>query len=362
MSFVFVLVFLTVFKTQAYAKILTNQNGSVNVAKTEIINDDLFIGARSATIDGTVNGDLFVGGQTVMINGTINGNVHVGAATVVLSGKIKGNAYIGSGNITISKSSIGGSLLAGTGNLNIDKDSVISGSLIAGAGNVSVDSWIRRSVYLGAGSAVFGTNTRIGKDLYYATDKNGQQIDIKKGAVISGNTYKNIYQAPQAPKMPDKRAMQMAKSIISIVSLLGTFVVGILYLRFCRTQFTGSAELVIKNFWKSFGIGFLITIAIIPAMIIALITIIGVPLAGITFLMLLLGLYFAKLVTALAVGNWIASKFKWEKLSHYWTFAVGLVIVYLLKMIPIAGIFVSVIVLWTGLGALTMQMFHKSKA
>lgn len=356
--FALALVLFTFSPGKISAKFLTNQKGSVNVASTEIIDDDLFVGAQSVTIDGTVNGDVFIGGQTVTINGNIKGNLHIGAATVMLAGKVTGNVYVVSGNVTIIKSAIDGSLLVGAGNVSIDKETMISGSVIAGASNIAIDCWIRRSVYLGTGNATLGDFTRIGRDLYYATSKDGQEIKMAQGVIISGNIYKTLYQKPVPQNINAPRNIGF---IFSFVSFLGAFIVGVLYFKFCKIKFTESANIVSNNFWKSLGIGLLITLGIVPAMIVMLITVIGIPLAGLTLLIFLLGIYFAKLVIALTIGNWIVMKLNWEKLSFYWVFALGLLIIYILKSVPIFGGFVSAIVMWTGLGALAMQTFHKSK-
>lgn len=356
--FVFVLVFFTISVTEVSAKVLTNRDGDVNIAKTEVINDDLFIGAQNTTIDGTVNGDIFAGGGNVTINGIVNGNLHVGAGIVTLRGKIKGNVYIGSGNVTISESIIGGSLLVGAGSVNIDKKTAIGGSVIAGTGSITLDSQVKRSIYLGAGSATIGSNAKIGKDLYYAVNKNGKDINMVTGAVVSGNVYKTSYQPASAPTI---KVPQNAGLVMKILSFIGALIVGFVYFRLCKVQFTEAANLTSKAFWKSLGIGFLVTIGAIPALLVAMITVVGMPLAGITFLVFLLGLYFAKIVVAIALGNWITVKLKWNELSPYWIFAIGLVVIYILKFIPVLGGFVSIVVVWTGLGALILHFFSKAK-
>ena len=45
------------------------------IGKDEVINDDLFVGGATVTVDGTVNGDLITMGQTVVINGKVTGDV-----------------------------------------------------------------------------------------------------------------------------------------------------------------------------------------------------------------------------------------------------------------------------------------------
>lgn len=48
---------------------------SIVVAKSEVIQDDLYVAGNDVQIDGTVNGDLLVAARTVTINGDVRGNI-----------------------------------------------------------------------------------------------------------------------------------------------------------------------------------------------------------------------------------------------------------------------------------------------
>jgi len=352
--------------TKVSAETRTNENGSVTVAKNEVINDDLFAAGQSVTIDGTVNGDVFAGGQTVTVNGIINGNLHIGANSVTMTGSVKGNSYIGAANISLNSAILGGSLIAGSGNISIDKGSVVAGSILAGSGNISLDSQVRRNVYIGAGAATIGADAVIGKNLYYQVGGNGNvnDIQISPGAKIAGGIYKSTPQftPPPVSKSQVSSAFKTADSGIKLISFLGALVIGFLYMRLFKNHFSKSAETVSKSFWKSFGIGFLITVAAIPAFIIMTITIIGLPLAGVAFLFLMIGIYLAKIVVGFALGSWISAKLKWNKLSPFWVMALGLFVIYILKVIPVIGGIVSITVLWAGLGALGIRTFTKASS
>jgi len=361
---IFVFAFFTISATGVSAETRASQNGSITVAKNEVINDDLFIAGQTVTIDGTVNGDVFAGAQTVIVNGIINGNLHIGANSATITGTVKGNAYIGTENVSINAATIGGSLLVGSGNVNIDKASTVSGSILAGAWSVSIDSHVGRSVYIGAGSATIGADAIIAKNLYYQVGQNGNmsEINITPGAKIAGGIYKSTPQLTPAPAVTRGQAAKAFGSFSSftkILGFLGALVVGFLYYKFFTGHFTKSAGHVSKSFWKSFGVGFLITVAAVPAFIVMAITVIGLPLVGISFLLLGIGTYLAKIVVGFALGEWIANKFKWNKLATFWIMALGLFVIYLLKIIPVIGGLTSLVVVWAGLGALTLHTFSK---
>jgi hypothetical protein len=360
---VFVLAFFVVFTPNLSAKTLANDEGSVSVGKSEIVNDDLFIGAQTATLDGTVNGDVFIGANSITINGIINGNLHIAASSVTLKGNVKGNVYVGSGNLTVNSSIIGGSLILGAGSVNIDENSSIGGSIIAGAGSITIDSQVKRSVYLGVGTATIGSTAVIGKDLYYGVAEDGEKVTIEEGAVITGETHKIEGQMvkPEVTQSQITSGLKSARIFTTLLSFIGALIVGLLYSKLYKNQLTESSDLVSKSFWKSLGIGFLVTISALPVFILLMITVIGIPLAGAIFLTLMLYMYLAKIVVGFSLGIWMAKKFNWKKLSAFSTFAIGLLVIYILKCIPVIGGFISITVLWVGLGALTVRTFSTKK-
>lgn len=361
---IFMFTFFVFAATKVSAKVISDQKGTVSVGKTEIINDDLFIGAQTVEIDGTVNGDVFIGAQTVKVAGVINGNLHVGANTLDLSGTVKGNVYSGDQNVLVSGSTIGGSLLVGAATVSIDKDTSIGGSILAGAGALSIDSQVKRSVYAGTGSLTVGSDATIGKDLYYAEGGSQGKANISPDAKIAGNIYKSEIKTATgsanvgAVKKQIPGALGALKFGTMIFSLIGALIVSFIYLKIFGKSFIESSKLVSESFWKSLGVGFLVSIAFIPGLIILLITVVGIPVAGLAFLVLLLYFYLAKIVVSLPLGNWISGKLKW-KMSVYDASAFGLLTIYILRAIPVIGFLVGLVVFWAGLGALTLRMFER---
>lgn len=360
-------IFLFVFSvTNASAKIMTDDKGGVRVAKSEIVNDDLFIGAQTAEVEGTVNGDVFIGAQTVKITGVINGNLHAGANTLLLNGTVKGNVYAGAQNIFVSGSTIGGSMLIGAATVDVDKTTTIGGSILAGAGTLTVDSQVKRSVYVGTGSLTIGGNAKIGKDLYYATGKEPGQTNISTTAKIAGSTYKSEMRTPQ-PKIEAKTIRNKIPTILgtfkvisTFISFVGAMIIGFLYLKLFGGHLNQAVNMITTAFWKTFGVGFLVTISFIPALIILLVTVIGIPLAGLAILVLILFSLLAKFAVGMAAGKWVITKTGW-KMSLYWTMVLGLAIFYLIKLIPVVGFITGIIVLWIGLGAFTLGVLTQKK-
>ena len=107
------------------------------------------------------------------------------------------------------------------------------------------------------------------------------------------------------------------------------------------------AATVAKKPFASFGLG-LLTIVIFPiAALIAMLTIVGIPLALISAVLLIISLYIAKLFVSLAIGQRLL-----KKSGPIPQLAVGLLAIYILKIIPVLGGLVTIAVALTGLGAL----------
>ena len=369
--------FLTLSVTNAAARVISVEKGVATIAKGEIVNDDLFIGAQTVEIFGTVNGDVYAGAETIRINGIINGSLHAGGGIVYLSGRVSQNAYVGAANVIVSNAVIGDSLLIGAGNASVDADSSIGGSILAGTGSITINSPVKRNILLGAGNAdinsavggevrvgagniSIGPNAKIAKDLNYALGDGATEINISDSATVGGTINKT------ENKFAGKKDVELAKNslpkafaaigmVFNIISWAGTLIIGFLCLKLFNKTFSDSANRVTKSFFSSLGVGFLICVAALPAFLILALTGVGLPLAGLAVLVLLINIYLAKIVVGLAVGLFLADKFGWKKTSIYAVFALGLTLIYLLKMIPFLGFVISLAVLWTGLGALALH-------
>lgn len=354
-------IFLTFITTQVSAKVLTSPNANVYVGANETIDDDLFVGGQTVKIDGIINGDVYIGAQTVKITGTINGSLYMGANTIYLGGRVKGNVYAGGQNILVDGGLVDGSLLAGGASIDIDKNSSIGGSVLTGAGSVAIDSLVKRNVFAAAGSLTIGNNANIGKDLYYATSDATRSVDISKAAKISGAVRKTEMKTPKKEIVSIKqenlaKAISGFKVFSTIISFISALIVGYIYLRFFGNDFTKTSEIVEKSFWKCMGVGFLLTIGLIPGLVILLMTVIGIPLAGLVLLLFALYVYLSQVVVGRVFGNWLVKKFRWKP-SVYITYAIGLGGIYILKMVPVLGFVTDLVVLWLGVGVYARYFF-----
>jgi hypothetical protein len=368
---------LFTFVPNSYAKVMVQEKGTVTISSNEVVNDDLYIAAENIEVLGTVNGDVYVAGGQVKVDGKINGDLIVGGGTVTISGKIKDDVYVGGGNITIQKSSIGDSLVVVGGSLTVDKNSTIGGSLMSGtgmvdnnanvgrnlfvgAGSVSVNSKVGGEARIGAGEIKIGEETSINKDLYYTLGDGNSEIVIPATAKVLGNVHKVEPVKPDV-KIDNKnryQAAKYAKGGLLAISFFGALLVGIIAIKLASKEIEKIANRVKESVLTNVGAGFLILTLTVPLSLVVMFTIIGAQLSFVTLAIFGLLVYFAKLVTALALGSAISSQLKW-KLNHYLNFVLGLAILFGFKYIPIVGGFVSFVFTCVGLGAIIRSIKHR---
>lgn len=377
-SIFYILCSLFIFTTPAQAKVMYQEKGNIVVAKSETLDDDLFVAGESVTIDGNVLGSVFAGSGKYVQTGAIKGDLVLGTGDAMISGNVGGDIYLGSGNANLSKVTVGGNVIAGAGNLTIDKDSKIGGSLLAGSGNLKNYAPVGRSVMVGAGTVTL--DSKVGKEVRVG----GGEITLGSNANIAGNfTYalgeetSNLTQDPKAviggttsrytPPVQAKEDMAKAKADMNkfgmvasrgwmLITFVGSLLVGFLLLKLFPKTSLGLTTQIKSDLLRNLGMGFLIIVLTVPVLLVVSLTVIGLPLAGMLILVLTLALHIAKLAASYGLGRFIATQFNWNKMGVYMTAFIGLVIFYLLRSLPGLGWIASILFTWTGLGAIWLYM------
>lgn len=343
---------------------------SIILQKDQVINKDYFAGGDTVTILGTVNGDAYVAGGTVYVDGTINGDLLVAGGTVNIRGKVSNNIRAVGGQIIVSGKT-GRNLTTLGGSVTITETASVSGSLVAGAGTLSVfapigtdasigagqvtiDSHITRDVQAGVGTISLTPNAKIGGNFTYWSSETAQ---VTAPSQVAGKITHNY------PPTPEKEQPQKDTSPFVIAGLVSTFslfsfcsalLIGLLMLKFIPVYTKQIVVLMQEKMLQSFGVGFLSIVLAPFIFVILLITLIGIPLSIISFVLFGILIYLAKIIFSMVLGEKIFVQLN-KKAARGWTFLVGLILYYLITMIPVFGFVVWLIAGCMGLGALLMQ-------
>lgn len=101
----------------------------VTIGPDEVIGDDLYVGAGTFTLDGTVEGDLVVFGSTITINGTVEGDLIAAGQTVIVNGNVEDDARIAGFALDIP-GAIGDDVIAAGFSLEGRDESSIGGDIL----------------------------------------------------------------------------------------------------------------------------------------------------------------------------------------------------------------------------------------
>ncbi len=155
-KFISVLILFTLltltFTTPAFA--FDGRSGDqVVIGSGEVINDDLYVGANSFTLDGTVNGDVIAFAQMVTINGTVNGDLMSGAQTVVVNGTVTGNIRMAGSVLFLGeKAKVGGDIVGAGYSLEVRKGSGIGRDLVFAGGQILLAGDVTRNAIVATSS------------------------------------------------------------------------------------------------------------------------------------------------------------------------------------------------------------------
>ncbi|MFH1012469.1 MAG: polymer-forming cytoskeletal protein [Candidatus Peregrinibacteria bacterium] len=333
---------------------------------TDTVNDDLYAAGGLVQIDGDVNGDLTLGGGKIMVDAKISQDLNVGGGNISVKGEIGDDLRLGGGNVQIDAivkddvlvgggdlefgktSFVGGDLTFASGNLTLR--GVINGDVLGAAGTVLFDGEVKGDVnFVNAEHITFGPNGKILGNLIYRSNKPIK--DLPEGAVQGEVLYKSIEKPIRQEDIRDFLAILFAG--FSVYQLLAMLFAGLFLAWLFRFYFVGAVDYVRHNWLKSLGIGILALIITPIAALILAITLIGLPLAALVFVLWGIMIYFGKLLAAMMIGSWLITFDNKSSFGRtYVSFSFGVLIYVALSLIPVVGWILKFLLIVMGMGAL----------
>lgn len=142
----------------------TRTGDRVVIGPDEVLRDDLYAGADTVVVDGTVEGDLIAGAGRVTVNGEIAGDLIAAAQTVEVSGEVADDARIAGQALRLGEDGgVAGDLLAAGYSLDNRSGSTVGGDLLFGGYQALLDGEVGRDVRSGAGAMEIGGE--VGRDV-----------------------------------------------------------------------------------------------------------------------------------------------------------------------------------------------------
>lgn len=316
---------------------------------------DVFFWGQSANLTGDVLNNAFLGGQIVTIDkGTVGSDVFAFAQSVVIDGEVRHNVYAFASSVLIAEGAvIHGNVRSFAGSLR--NEGRIRGQLQGSAGTVFLDGEIG-SVDIEAGTLTIAPTVNIAGALRYQSK---DEATIPEGANVGGPTTWN------PPKSDDQDGTDEDSGSGGSLWGLGwkvwlyvsNLLVGVAALLLGGRNARLPAVCLRRQPAPGLGFGFVVTVVFPIASVLAIALVVSLPLGVIGLVVFALMIFFSRLVTAQFLGDWILRRLGGGKApSEYLALAVGLLLLYLVAMIPYVGFLTRAAAIVLGIGGMFLAL------
>jgi len=331
------------------------------IPESTLIQDDYFISGNNIKFSGSVEGDFISASRTLTSKGVIGGNLMSIAQDIDISGDVGGSFRGGGQNISLD-GKLKRNFLGFAASINLKESSEVGGDVIAFCGELKVSGKVGKGIKGSVGSMVISgiidgdvnvkadeisimPDAKINGNLFYKSKK---EAKIEKGAQITGETK----WTKVIPKKKKGVGLTGGKLLIKFLFLCASIATGLFMLLVAKKEVKAVKESIFKDFLKNLGLGFVFVICIPVAAIILLFTVIGTPISIIVIFAYLILFYIAKIFVGFALGEKVLQIFKTNGVpAPVWSLIVGLLILYILFLIPYIHWIVYLLVLFVGFGS-----------
>jgi len=334
------------------------------VAEDEVDDEDAYVAANTARIDGTINGDLIISTGSLLINGTVDGDVFVlsqGPVEVTGTGTVTGSLR-GAARSVVVEGTVGddvtvaaiGTRLSG----EVGRDALVFGGSLTLDGAVErdvkgrmltaiIDGGVGNDVDIAVSSLSLDGEADVAGDVLY---RSGADATIAATAQVGS----------QLERLPTRGSwgVELVLTIATIVGFFGFIFAGIVLLWLFGRTAPRAVHLVLTRPLRvaAVGVG---TLILLPTLVLTLLlTLVGVPVALAFMVLLALGLLFGPVPAVTAIG----SKLLRSSWGLFAAFVVGAVVWRLgIWLIPLVGFALYLGALVFGLGGWVLAIWEQRK-
>jgi anti-sigma factor RsiW len=342
----------------------TRSGRDVVVGAGETLDATLVAAGEHVRIEGTIDGDLIVAGAQVDVRGRVRGNLVAVGRAVEVTGTVDGSVYVGARGLALG-GRVGRGLYAAArtatieSGAHVERDATLAGRSVTLRGDVG-----RQATILAHDAAVSG---RVAQDLHFR----GDRLAVERAARVEGAVRADVSQAsgvtvdggatvtgPVLTRV-DARSSRWHRAprawFWAAISFFGAALLGWVTLRLAPGFVAGSADAV-RSWGRSLGWGVAVLLGA-PVVILGLaVTLVGLPLALVLLGLYLLGLYAAKIVVGLALGQALLRPRGNPRRDALLALVAGLAVITVATAVPWVGTAVWIAVACLGAGALARRL------
>ncbi len=307
---------------------------------------DLFGVGRRVRVDGQVDGDLFALVQRVDIGGTIGDSARVVAERLAMDGTIDGDLLVVAEEVRLERSARITRNVRAAGS-RVEIDGTVDGDVAVFAGEVIISGTIRGSANLKGDRISLDPGARIEGDLTYRSRMPLSQEELAR---VAGTAKR----AEEEEAEEDAGGISAGSIMFWLWQTAAALLMGVLIIALFRGVLLLVASSIPEKATVGTLLGFVAFLVIPIASVVAMVTLIGLPVGLATFLLYWVILYVAKIPVAVWAGGRLLAWAGRPDASPYLALLIGVVLLYVLFQTPYLGWLLWFGATWLGLGTMTL--------
>jgi cytoskeletal protein CcmA (bactofilin family) len=337
----------------------------VIIQPDDVVEDDLYAGSIRVLVQGEIRGDLVVAAvEEVVIEGTVTGTVTAVAPRILVDGTVGGSVRAAGGEVRI-RGDVGGDLVAAAVSTHLEPGSIVSGDVLVWAGDLSTAGVIgedlegsQRALHLGGsidgevdvsvGTLIVSEGLQVHGDLAFRSESEGEGL---ADAEVGGSV---VHRRPLAANIRVRAVGLFGRLILIMFLSVSALVAAYLFPR--RTEAATAAVAKAPLACWLIGAALLLFPLVVTAVVVAVLAIappasaLSLALVSLPLLLALFGLVLALCVPAgvPAVGR--LGMILRRRSDLYGAVLLGSAVAGLLWLVPLLGWLVPLVVLPLGLG------------
>ncbi len=245
-------------------------------------------------------------------------------------------------------------------NIAITKEEVVN-NVVCINGNVTINGTVEENVLVLYGNVTLERDAVIKGELVVI----GGTIEKSRNAKLEGGitsiSEAQVTKISNSLKVYQPKTPLVFKFIFPILTLSFFIVILLAVIIFPRT-IGGISFIAESKPWKTLGVGIIASLLIIPTTILLLISLIGITLIPLFFIGLFITTFFGSVAIIQLIGKKTAGIFRAKGIPMVWETIVGLIVLHLLKLLPLFGGVVSIVVCTFALGSGVLYLASLKKS
>lgn len=321
--------------------------------------EDVFIAGQNVRLAAPILGAAHLAGRKIAVTGAIGGDLFAFGYAVDVVAPVAGDATLAGFDVTLAQGA-GGNLRAGANDLTVD--GAVGGYAILSAATLSLNGTIAGDVVLAADSLTFGPEARVGGALtIYAADPGA--VTVPESVAPSAQVKILQRTEDNAPTLNDVNPVKFSFWDLVRSAVTGVFftaLLALLVIALAPKQVQLWRQVAQAHPWRAVLSGFLVTSALAGSGIVLAMTLVGLLLLPVVFVLLVMTLFAGYALGGYVLGSslWLAFGQQMPEglMGKFGIALMGAAVVALVWFVPVLGWFFALGVTLLGIGTLSAMV------